>query len=388
MKPHLFALSLIASTIHLQAGEPAAPAAKPSPAILQAMAKNPKGPAASAVLLPAPNDWRISGGAQYRTFGDASFANRAQAPSFAVPNFSGIPESEGSGGFYTDGYVLPDITGSSTQTWNVGYDSASQVNGNQVTFNGSTSFTQTNGRLHDSTSSQDAAGWGGFVKVESPEVFSWHGLTLSGSLGYSFTRSETDSSLLAYSATQTTTGNAFADTYTSLGGPLPPILNGDFNGPGIVISRIPSRQYLGGGAGGDVIETNLESTIANELTVDLHTLSFGPQISHQPKAAPLRFGASLGFALNIADWEANTEETLRVKDGGKLASWNSESSGTDVLPGFYLELSAELPITAKLSAYAAGRYDWSRGLHGSTALAEHSLDLSGFTAQAGLTFKF
>ena len=419
MKPRLLALYAIACAVSLHAAEPAAPAVKPSvpaakptapavkpsvtavkptapaakpsvpavkpsSAILQASAKNPKAPAASAVLPPPSSAWRISAGGQYRTLGDASFANRAQAPSFALPNFSGFADTDGSGGNYSDGYVLQDITGSATQTWNVGNDSASQVQGDQVTFHSSSFVTETTGRLHDLRSAEDADGWGGFLKVETPSVFSWQGLTLSGSLGYSFTRSETDSSLLAYSATQTTTGNAFADTYTSLGGPLPPILKGNFKGPGVVVSRLASRS----GGGSDVIETNLESTIANELNVNLHTLSFGPQLNYQPKASPVRISASLGLALNVADWDAKTEETLRVKGGSNLDSWSSESSGTEVLPGFYLELSAELPITDRLSAYAAGRYDWSRDLQGGTDLSEHSLEMSGFTAQVGLNYKF
>jgi len=37
------------------------------------------------------------------------------------------PSVGGSG--YSDGYVLPDITGSGTQTWNWGYNNASQVQG-------------------------------------------------------------------------------------------------------------------------------------------------------------------------------------------------------------------------------------------------------------------
>lgn len=383
MKSFLPLFALIATSLH--AG---------TPAISKASAKNPKAPQAAAVVPAARSPWRVTAGAQWRTLGDASFNNDSQAPSFALPNFSGVKASAGASGQYDNGYVLGDITGDANTTWNFGYTDNAQLQGGTLSFQGYdlSVTTETTRRTLDSDWDESADGFGGFLKLESPALFDGPGFTLSATAGYSYTRADIDHSGLAFQATQRTeiSGGAFIDSYPTLGAAIPGApYSGTFNGPGPFISRNATRRYTGGSSGAtEIIETDVESRIANELNVNLHTLSFGPQINYQPKTSPVRFSASLGLSINIADWEARTEETLRIKDGSKLASWRSENSGTEVLPGFYVEASAELPITAKLCAYAAARYDVSRELHGSTAHSQHTLDISGFTAQVGISFKF
>jgi len=386
MKTFLLLTALTASALH--AGTPAI-----TPKLAAAAAKNPKAPVA-AVQRTRSAPWRITAGAQWRSLGDASFSNDLQAPSFVLPNFSGIKASPGTRGQYDDGYLLEDVTGDANNTWNFGYTDNAQLQGGTLSFHGYdlSVVTETTRRTLDSDWDEAASGFGGFLKLESPELLNWHGLQLSATAGYSYTRADTDYTGLAFHATQRTEirGGGFVDSYPTLGAAVPGApYSGTFVGPGPFISSNATRVYTGSRGGEtEVIETNLESTIANELNVNLHTLSFGPQINYQPKASPVRISASLGLALNVADWDAKTEETLRIKGGSKLDSWSSASSGTEVLPGFYLELSAELPITDRLSAYAAGRYDWSRDLQGGTDLSEHSLELSGFTAQVGLNYKF
>ena len=359
--------------------------------------KNPKAAAVGVAPASKTNGWRVSAGPQWRTLGDVSFSNAPQAPSYILPRWQADADaSSGDGaastGTFSDGYVLPDISGSGISTWNFGYTSASQVSGNTLTLHGSgggtsSSFTS---ELLNSDWSDDMAGWGGFIQLESPDLLTWKGISLSATAGYSYTRADVGQSIAAFTATQTTTtgGGSFTQTFTAIGAlPAAPHA-GTFNGPGPIINLVPTSTTgsATGGEGGEITETTVESTIDNELKLDLHTFSFGPKFAVQHQR--LRLGCSLGLALNVADWEARTEETLRTKGGSKLANWRSENSGTDVLPGFYLELSAELPITDRLSAYAAGRYDWSRDLHGSTELSEHSLEMSGFTAQVGISFKF
>ena len=382
MKTFLLLTALTAGALH--AG---------TPAITQASAKNPKAPEAAAILPAASSPWRVTAGAQWRTLGDASFSNDSQAPDFALPNFSGIKSTSGSSS-YSNGYVLGDISGDTNSTWNFGYTDNAQLQGGTLSFQGNSLSvsTETTRRTLDNDWDESADGFGGFIKLESPALFDGPSFTLSATAGYSYTRADIDQSGLAFTATQVTTisGGAFTDSYPTLGAVIPGApYSGTFNGPGPIISRNATRHYSGGGSGDtEIIETDIESRVANELNVNLHTLSFGPQINFQPKSTPVRFSASLGLAINIADWEAKTEESLRIRGSSKLASWRSESSGTEVLTGFYVEASAELPITAKLSAYAAARYDVSRELHGSTARSQHTLDISGFTAQVGISFRF
>ncbi len=382
MKPSLLPLLAFAASA-LHAG---------TPAIVTASAKNAKAPM-DCVLMPPSSSWRISAGPQWRTLGDASFNNSTQAPAYILPRFGSSSSTIGGGGAYTDGYVLPDISGSSTSTWNFGFNSASQIQGTSLVFTGSSVSLITETFSHTFNSDWDDAmsGWGGFVKVESPELYDWRGISLSAAIGYSFTRADIDHSTRAFTATQRTTngGGTFTDTYAAIGA-LPPAPHaGTFAGPGPVISLVPVRHFSSGGSGGETVsETSVESIIRNELNVDLHTLSFGPQFTFNTIVPKLTLGGSLGLALNLADWDASTDETLSTTEGDTLARWHAENSGTEVLPGLYIEANAAYALNAKWSVNAFSRYDWSEALKGHTGTSSFELDLTGWTVGAGATYRF
>ena len=134
---------------------------------------------------------------------------------------------------------------------------------------------------------------------------------------------------------------------------------------------------MGGGAAGTGTVTTIESTISNALNLNLHTLSFGPQLTFNTKMPKLTLGGSFGLALNIADWNFSTDETLSATRAKTLATWHAEKSGTEVLPGFYLEANTSYLLSTHWAVTAFGRYDWSDDLHGNNGAGS-------FLANAGL----
>lgn len=74
--------------------------------------------------------------------------------------------------------------------------------------------------------------------------------------------------------------------------------------------------------------------------------------------------------------------------GRTLASWHSEGSGTDVLPGFYVEGSAHYVLGPRWALPGFTRYDWSEALQGSVGGSSLRLDLAGWTMGLGAQYRF
>jgi len=108
---------------------------------------------------------------------------------------------------------------------------------------------------------------------------------------------------------------------------------------------------------------------------------FGPHAAMEFGA--LRVSLSAGFALNIADTEASTREVLKTNAGKTLKTWAQESNDTEVLPGLYVEASAERPLSARCSVFVAARYDWAEKLEGQVGASRYSLETGGLTGEGG-----
>ena len=119
-------------------------------------------------------------------------------------------------------------------------------------------------------------------------------------------------------------------------------------------------------------------------------MSLGPRLNGEI-CKNIRIGMGLGLALNVADWSASYEETLNVRSNGGAAhaikSWKSSESGTDVLPGFYIETTVQVELTSRISTYVGGRYDWSQGMDEKVGPSHVQFEPGGWTAMLGLTIK-
>ncbi|MEZ0275082.1 MAG: hypothetical protein ACAH88_09265, partial [Roseimicrobium sp.] len=209
------------------------------------------------VMLPFEDGaaWSLSAGALWRQIGEVDFHSRHQAsiadlPAFRRPrdwNTAGS-SSPGASHTYSDGYVYPDVNGT-TQTWFWGYENNSQVSGNTLNFHGAMAegFTRLSSQEFNSDWSDDLAGAGFFVDLESPEFLRRGKLGLSAKLGYSYTEDESSHSSLAFRARQQAGTREFGitDAYdiTPIA-PIPPApFNGTAMGPGPVIDNVPIRSF-------------------------------------------------------------------------------------------------------------------------------------------------
>ena len=174
--------------------------------------------------------------------------------------------------------------------------------------------------------------------------------------------------------------------------------SGTFTGPGPLISNTPTSRTLStatnstGSSGGraSVSTADFSSHVNESLDMKMNTISFGPHLSWESNHFALGF--SSGFALNIADWDASYQEDLNVRQNGGasrlLKRYSFENSGTDVLPGVYVELNANYRITKHIALFGGGRYDWAGSIHDEVGPSSFDFKVSGWTLQGGLTVTF
>ncbi len=367
----------------------------------------------AAVVLPTEDSsWRVSIGAQWRQIGSLDWNTGSAAAGSSLPwmagrgtnSSSGAASPQGQGDHsYNDGYVNADAgTPFTGTTWFWGYNNASQVQGNDLVFHGSGGSTSTYSRsswssVRNSSWSDELEGAGIFAKLESPELLKLGSLGVSLELTYSWAHDDSsqvtrDVFRAGQSSRSTWGGSAFEDRY-NVGGILLPgaPYAGTYAGPGVTIPNAPSsRSYTGGsGSSGSESQTALfSSDVRESFEINLHTISLGPKFSAD-FGEVLRVGMGAGFALNIADWDAQYEETLTVRqnrgEARTLKRWKADESGTDVLPGFYIETMAQVRITNRVSAYVGGRYDWSEGLREKVGASRVHFEPGGWSVMVGVT---
>jgi hypothetical protein len=374
---------------------------------------NGKTPVPPVVIPPDKSPWQIGGGWQYRSLGDFRFETRTRSAAFILPTLlsaqgrksyrSGDDLSEADR-TYDDGYVFQDIGTSVdglTAYW--GYNENSQLD---LGTNQNEDSTLT---LHDSSLSSsfgsfrngqptttwdaEADGWGPFVQlsyvlplrgawaVKFDGVFSY--LPFESSRSFSNLSAGQNSSFRTQSRADTFDIASNADTIP-LGG-----YSGQYDSVSPIVYNVPINRVNGGGRAGSNF---LEFSNIGRSSFDLknYTLSLGSNVTWS--RGPVTLALGLGAALNIASWDASQSEIVFIsRDGGRnrvLKKWSDHSSGTDLLPGFYLQSGLEVALGRGFALTAFGRYDWGQNLTGSVGPSSFSLEMDGWTAGAGLTVQF
>ena len=243
-------------------------------------------------------------------------------------------------------------------TWYWGYDSSSQVPGNN-TMTMQSSSSPANGRINDLGGGLDNGVEITYSREIGPlgEKMRWG---LEGGFCYNG---------LGFSTSRTLSGNVtqLSDAF-ELGGIVPPLTPyaGTFEGPGPLISDLPSRTY---------------STIVGEATtlgkyeVDggLYTFKIGPflQIPIEDK---FNVYCGLGLALGLANTTFDFRESTTIPNVG---TQNSRASGrnTDLLAGFYASVMCAYTVAKDTSVFAGAQYQY---------LANYTQQVSG--KQASLDF--
>ena len=353
-------------------------------------------PAAVAVDANAISPWSLSVGVVWRSMGNLRFNSGSHARGYPLPAFdtsdagpAGSSSSLG-GHNYRNGYVYTDITGTaSDETWNWGYTDSGQLQGSDLGFQGTAFlYSETMSRAKHPGWDSDMSGAGPVLRVEWAGVQLRPDLRVGAEASISLITANQSHTFRTFSDRRTQYTAAIVDHYTVDPFSIPSApYSGDAFGPGPLIFSNPDRREVKNLAATNT--TIFRDHIHENLDVTLTTLSLGPTVSYSHKRVSV--AASLGFALNVASWEADKVDALWRHDNKvatRLARWHDHASGTDVLPGFYLQTSASLAINSAWSAQIFGRYDWSDSLEGRVGPSTFHLDMSGWSAGFALVLKF
>ena len=100
----------------------------------------------------------------------------------------------------------------------------------------------------------------------------------------------------------------------------------------------------------------------------------------------------MGISLNVISWEADFRESLdTLNDGMKsqeINSWQSASSGNDVLFGAFLHAATGMQISEALSLSVFVRRDWASDLSATVGPSNFNLKLSGTSGGFRATYSF
>lgn len=353
--------------------------------------------------------WRFGGGLSYRATGVIRFNTGSISAATSLPLLvspSSVsnpfgPETGFADRTYNDGFVFQDtntanpgaLLPGTTAFW--GYNSSTQVVGDNLVFNGAGTSSVFSQMLAGALS----AGWSDYEWSPSPSLDitamidlgkGWH---LGASLGFTTFHTGVGGSSSNFRATQQSQAftHTVTDTY-ALQGVVPPgaPYAGVFNppGPAPVIDNVPTSRVLTSTltATQSGVFTN---SIEESLELNFYVLSLGPVIEFQHDRWVL--GGSLGFAMNLVDWRATFKEELTGVSGAGVipaGRWEAESSDLDVLGGFYLQWQAAYAITPRLHWSVFGRHDWMSSLSASVGPSSYKAVLDGFTFGTAVQFRF
>jgi hypothetical protein len=376
------------STSTLFAGSPALPDKSPAPAT----------PAQSG-------SWRFSAGFMHRSLGGFDWnPGTHSGPSLITigpgSNTAGTDAIGPADAFadrtYADGFVFRDggTVANGGDTWFWGYNNASQVSGDAISFHGGNGTAATVTETSNTESgafSKDIDGNSPFVQLEWIKPLNESvNIGLQGAFSFLSTGASRTFSTFTGNKSRTDFGITYADTYSLGGGIVPQApYAGTLQGPGFLISNIPMNRVASQSASGGETASAFNS-IHTDFDLKLYSLSFGPVMEYH--RGPLAVQASAGLTINIADWDVNQKESLLVsRNGGPAAAesnWRDHDGGTDVKPGFFLQAAVSRQLNAQWSINVLGRYDVVGDVEVKAGPSSGSADLSGWSVGASVEFRF
>lgn len=369
--------------------------------------KAPKAPVAPQLVVPELSPWRVSAGYAHRQFDHIGMSTGSEAARYSLPRLARASAHGNSGagsstGYadrtYRDGFVFIDsgTVSAGGDTWNWGYDSASQAGSSSLVFHGG------DGTISSWSSSESATNpgaWEGDDSAGGPVlqldyIFAHAGpFEISASLQWGFWNLDGSQTATSFAAQQSSAVNqrSVTDAYDTAGiiVPLAPY-QGSYNGPGPLLRNEPSQRLHSTGRTLDQDSATFSNFLEESFDVDLHALSLGPTITF-----PFgRFAVSVsgGLALNIASYDAFHSETLTATtasgDSRTLQTWRDSASGTELLFGAYTQGALSCAITQRLSVSAYGRADWSETLEKEVGPSKLTFDPGGWSAGAMVSWRF
>ena len=358
-----------------------------------AIAGDAKSPAASG------GDWEfsLSAGPAYRTLGQVKINSGYRSGGFLLPSLVGpgsltVPPVGDTGSYadreYDDGYVRRDAgTSFDGTTWNWGYDSASQVQGDELVYH-ATGFQSirgdTTGAPNAGPASKDTLdGIAPHLQFDARSPFRIGPFRIGFSAGFDFMKADQSLAFSNFSAGQTLENYRldYEDRY-DLDGVIPPLAPyaGSLAGPGPLIGNLPVIRTIT-----PVLLSTDTGTFANQVSssIEIQAFSFtlGPTFSL--RQGPLEFAVSGGVIVNLYDWSARQGETLDATSAAgtsRVATWNESDSGTKVRPGLYAQTELSYAINEQVGIGGFLRLDAAGEFRAQAGPTVYKIDPYGVTA--------
>ena len=345
----------------------------------------PTGPAAAVPGVGGPR-WRVGLGAQWRAVERLSLQASPRASLGAagrlVDRAGGHRPDNGPAGAtgdrrYGDGFVYEDEgTAQDGGTWWWGYESASQVQGDTLSFTAEGDYTTASswGRAEAWRGEGGAEDGGGPVLEVGAD---WDGPG-DWRPGWAFSFSqmglESEERAVLFSGGQQSSHYLIRETDRyALAGVVVPLApyQGSKAGPGPVIDNIPTRSRR------DSLLQQREEWLASEVEVnfaaEVYNFSLGTTLAWERGRWSWQGG--VGLEVDVVSWDLASREVLRASGSGgerRLAGWQDGAGGTAVVCGLGLGGRAawqwrpgwEVAGLAKWRAME--RFEVSRGQAGAT----------------------
>jgi hypothetical protein len=335
----------------------------------------------------APND-RL--GLSYRMGFNAPVSFRTPA---SVKSLGGYPAPnaprytpDGDRYNYDNGYVLVDSSGNAmgyTRYW--GYDNASQVSGNTLAMQ-KTSSAETISRSAAKAEDHYDTPMSGIELTYNRELIrkdAWRG-GLEAAFGYNHMAVQgggTDSASMTRVTTQVNDIYTFPPGVTEV--PLPGYTGHKSSPPGApVVIASPSSSTTD-----STSDSITDSITGRDFSADLYNFRFGPYIE-VPLSKRVSFTLSGGLALMEVNSDFSYNETVTVSRGGSSEQQTS-GSGNEWLVGGYVAGNFSVALSDSWALVAGAQFEdlgrYTQTLNGKQA----TLDLSkAIFVTVGLTYSF
>ncbi len=376
-----------------------APVAPPAPAgtnVAAIAAAAAAAPGAGRIeFVPPSHQWRVSGGALYRTFDRVGFRSGAYSTAGAVPRLfpggHGVdygpvgPADAYADRQYDNGFVRLDSgTTLNGDTWYWGYDAAAQVGGGSLTFQramGTEARSDARSLAEPYAWEDDTLAAPG-VFVEAERCFSQiGGVDLGLLLNGAWSAFDAEHAGTSFSAEQRYHEEAVAltDRYELLGvvPPAAPYGTATYDGPGPLLPNLPAARTSSAATVSDGA-ASFVNRVSEAVDLDVLTLALAASASREFGRVALELAAGPSLSLVLAD--ATFHEVLTGTRGGRtftVNEWTASDSREAWQWGVFGQAGLNVAVTGRLRLGVFGRYDWVEDVEGRVGPSSYTAELSG-----------
>ncbi len=279
-------------------------------------------------------------------------------------------------GQYDNGYVHPDVSGSTSSTWNWGYTSASQVQ------NGSVNLTRLDGTPRAGTfdyPSKTLYGGEAVVGIEMARFdFRKREAKFGFEAGYSYSQIKTQSQSIS-----TGTVTYVSDAY-SLGGLTAPAApySGSYSTPGQLIALSPVSAAP--------VTSAASASLSSQVRGEFHNIRVGPWID-LPWSSRFSTAFSAGYVTIYGRGVLDLTESVSIASGAipPITLPSGRYTRTQFIPGAYVQIRLEYRLTHLIGLYVGGEFQYNTGMTVNAPTRAARFDLgSTYGGVAGVSFNF